>query len=71
VSAALCLPDCRSACCCSKPNFVALARADKKVFPKLDVVGWYSTGVALQDADMKLQQAVRRLLLVVDSVLKL
>jgi hypothetical protein len=52
-------------------SLLSLTSADKKVFPKLDVVGWYSTGVALHDADMKLQQAVRRLPLVVDSVLKL
>jgi hypothetical protein len=50
---------------------LSLTSADKKVFPKLDVVGWYSTGVTLHDADMTLQQAVRRLLLVVDSILKL
>lgn len=33
--------------------------ADKKVFPKLDVVGWYSTGSALQEADLELHRAVR------------
>ena len=34
-------------------------RADKKVFPKLDVIGWYSTGLQLQDADLNLQHVVR------------
>ena len=32
---------------------------DKKVFPKFDVVGWYSTGGELQDADLELQRTVR------------
>ena len=34
-------------------------RADRKVFPKLDVIGWYSTGAQLQDADLTLQHGVR------------
>jgi hypothetical protein len=29
------------------------------VFPKFDVVGWYSTGAELQDADLELQRTVR------------
>lgn len=38
----------------------ALSRPpDKKVFPKFDVVGWYSTGAELQDADLELQRTVR------------
>lgn len=32
---------------------------DKKVFPKLELVGWYSTGSALVDADLELQRLVR------------
>ena len=32
---------------------------DKKVFPKLDVVGWYSTGSALQEVDLDLHRSVR------------
>ena len=31
---------------------------DKKVFPKFDVVGWYSTGAELLDADIELQRTV-------------
>jgi len=34
--------------------------ADKKVFPKLDVVGWYSTGSAVQETDLELQRLARR-----------
>jgi hypothetical protein len=37
------------------------AAPDKKVFPKFDVVGWYSTGAELQDADLELQRTVRAL----------
>ena len=37
------------------------APPDKKVFPKFDVVGWYSTGAELQDADLELQRTVRAL----------
>jgi len=35
------------------------ALTDKKVFPKLDIVGWYGTGAVLQDADLVLQRTVR------------
>jgi hypothetical protein len=30
------------------------------VFPKFDVVGWYSTASELRDADLELQRAVRQ-----------
>lgn len=37
---------------------VSLSRshADKKTFPQLDVVGWYSTGAALLPEDKELQK---------------
>ncbi len=44
---------------CSSVCRAARARADKKVFPKFDVVGWYSTGAELQEADLELQRTVR------------
>ena len=41
------------------PHRARPARADKKVFPKFDVVGWYATGAELQEADLDLQRTVR------------
>lgn len=32
--------------------------ADKQVFPKLDIVGWYATGEQIQDDDMAIHRKV-------------
>lgn len=32
--------------------------ADKQVFPKLDIVGWYATGEDIQEADMLIHRKV-------------
>jgi COP9 signalosome complex subunit 6 len=45
--------------CCVAHTAFARASADKKVFPKFDVVGWYSTGAELQDADLELHRTAR------------
>jgi hypothetical protein len=42
-----------------RPSRTSPPAADKKVFPKLELVGWYSTGSALVDADLELQRLVR------------
>lgn len=47
---------CQVTCCV---HAAAASSADKKVFPKFDVVGWYSTGSELQDVDLELQRTVR------------
>ena len=36
-----------------------LGAADKQVFSKLDVVGWYATGSAVQDSDTAVHKRVR------------
>lgn len=33
--------------------------ADKQVFPKLDIVGWYATGEEIQDDDMAIHRKVQ------------
>ena len=37
-----------------------VACADKQVFPKVDVLGWYVTGAAVEDAHMHIHKRVRR-----------
>ena len=39
-------------------NYLDLVATDKKVFPKYDVLGWYSTGSDVQDSDMHIHKAV-------------
>jgi len=39
-------------------TYVDLVVTDKKVFPKYDVLGWYSTGSDVQDSDMHIHKAV-------------
>ncbi len=36
----------------------ALLLADKQTFPKLDTVGWYSTGSEVEEADMQIHKMV-------------
>jgi hypothetical protein len=36
-----------------------LLPADKQTFPQQDVVGWYTTGADISDADMPIQRKVR------------
>ena len=36
-----------------------LGAVDKQVFSKLDVVGWYATGSAVQDSDTAVHKRVR------------
>jgi hypothetical protein len=43
-------------------NFVVYDLTDKKVFPKYDVLGWYSTGSDIQDSDILIHKAVSLLL---------
>ena len=31
---------------------------DKKVFPKYDILGWYSTGSDIQETDMQIHKTV-------------
>lgn len=38
--------------------FLPWLSADKKVFPTIDVVGWYSSGSELQDEDMQIHKLV-------------
>lgn len=38
--------------------------ADKQVFPKLDIVGWYATGEEIQDDDMAIHRKVQTAALV-------
>lgn len=35
-----------------------LITADKQVFPKLDIVGWYATGEEIGDDDMAIHRKV-------------
>lgn len=39
-------------------NRLAHAPADKQVFPKLDTVGWYSTGSSVGQHDMQVHKLV-------------
>lgn len=45
--------------CNSIPELYLLINADKQVFPKLDIVGWYATGEGIQDADMAIHRKVQ------------
>ena len=40
------------------PILDLLVATDKKVFPKYDVLGWYSTGSDVQDSDMHIHRVV-------------
>lgn len=37
---------------------VAVLLADKQTFPKLDTVGWYSTGSDVDEGDMQIHKMV-------------
>lgn len=47
------------AICNRMPSLHLLINADKQVFPKLDIVGWYATGEEIQDADMAIHKKVQ------------
>ena len=40
--------------------------ADKQVFPKLDLVGWYVTGQSLSESDMAVNRKVERFFILVE-----
>jgi hypothetical protein len=49
---------CFEFCCLCYP-FVAAAAADKTVFPKQDIVGWYCSGKQLSDRHLAVHRKVR------------